>query len=427
MRGACHRGSRDRRRVSGRKACTSAHRLRRHGRRIRRAARKSSVGDRIALHARREEHLLETRSRELKRYVDFDDEDARRLRAFGAVAAPEFARVALEFYDKIREHERAHAVFSGEDQIQRLQRALVRWMHRLCGGTYDDAYFEETAKIGRVHVQVGLPQRYMFTSMALIRVSLGRIAEERMGDEARATRETITRLLDLELATMLEAYRDDSLALLQRRERVEKLEVDRTLKRTEHRYVNAVELARALIVGLDAGGEVRLFNREAERVSGYERAELIGEPFIERLMQEDLLDTHGQIVRDALLGKGGDGMVLESAIRTKAGKYRDVRWQLAYAPSDVDDEVVLFAIGQDTTDMNALAERTRQHEKLAAVGTLAAGLAHEIRNPLNGAQLHVSFLERATLSSVSRCSRRLTAILSASSRVTSPSASKCSR
>ena len=268
-------------------------------------------------------------------------------------------------------------------------------MHRFCAGTYDEAYFEETAKIGRRHVQVGLPQRYMFTSMALIRVSLGRIAEERMGDEARATRETITRLLDLELATMLEAYRDDSLALLQRRERVEKLEVDRTLKRTEHRYVNAVELARALIVGLDAGGEVRLFNREAERVSGYERAELIGEPFIERLMQEDLLDTHGQIVRDALMGKGGDGMELESAIRTKAGKYRDVRWQLAYAPSDVDDEVVLFAIGQDTTDMNALAERTRQHEKLAAVGTLAAGLAHEIRNPLNGAQLHVSFLERA--------------------------------
>ena len=344
---------------------------------------------------RRRGEPLETRSRELKRYVAFDEEDARRLLAFGAVAAPEFPRVAREFYDKIREHEKAHAVFTGEDQIQRLQRALVRWMNRLCAGTYDEAYFEETAKIGRVHVRVGLPQRYMFTSMALIRVSLGRIAEERMGDESRATRETITRLLDLELATMLEAYRDDSLALLQRRERVEKLEVDRTLKRTEHRYVNAVELARALIVGLDAGGEVRLFNREAERVSGYERAELIGEPFIERLMQEDLLDTHGQIVRDALLGKGGDGMVLESAIRTKAGKYRDVRWQLAYAPSDVDDEVVLFAIGQDTTDMNALAERTRQHEKLAAVGTLAAGLAHEIRNPLNGAQLHVSFLERA--------------------------------
>ncbi|HLM74577.1 MAG TPA: ATP-binding protein, partial [Polyangiaceae bacterium] len=57
-------------------------------------------------------------------------------------------------------------------------------------------------------------------------------------------------------------------------------------------------------------------------------------------------------------------------------------------------EVVLFAIGLDTTDQSDLARRVRQSEKLAAVGTLAAGLAHEIRNPLNGAALHVTFLER---------------------------------
>jgi signal transduction histidine kinase len=70
-------------------------------------------------------------------------------------------------------------------------------------------------------------------------------------------------------------------------------------------------------------------------------------------------------------------------------------WNLAYAGEHEDDDVVLFAIGRDLTEARAMAERTRQAEKLAAIGTLAAGLAHEIRNPLNGAQLHVSFLERA--------------------------------
>ncbi|AUX35397.1 sensor histidine kinase [Sorangium cellulosum] len=336
----------------------------------------------------------ETLFDEIKRYVRFDEEDAGRLAAFHAHAAPHFPRIAGEFYDRIREHEGAHDVFTGEDQVERLKRSLVRWMTRICTGPYDEAYFDEAAKIGRIHVRVGLPQRYMFTAMTLIRLAFDEIAEGARFAQAIAVRSAVSKVLDLELAIMLETYRDDFLARAQRAERLDREQVGRTLARTEHRYKSAVELARVLVVGLDAQAVVRLFNREAERITGFAREDILGAPFVEALLPEELRADHGALVKDVAAGRRPGADLLESSLRTRSGKIRDVRWQLAYAPSSADDEVALFAIGQDTTDEKALAARVRQSEKLAAVGTLAAGLAHEIRNPLNGAQLHVTFLER---------------------------------
>ena len=67
---------------------------------------------------------METRFDEVKRYVRFTDEDASRLLGFRDVARPAFERIAQEFYERIREHEDAHAVFTGEEQIRRKSRRL---------------------------------------------------------------------------------------------------------------------------------------------------------------------------------------------------------------------------------------------------------------------------------------------------------------
>lgn len=333
----------------------------------------------------------ETRFQELKRYVRFDERDAVLLVRFGQLAEPEFPRIAQEFYDRIREHSDAHDVFTGEEQIQRLQRSLVTWLKRICSGVYDEAYHEQTSQIGRVHVRIGLPQRYMLTAMALIRVALLRIADREAGVDAAATREALIRVLDLELAIMLETYKVERIRQAARQEQID---LGHALARAEHRYVNAVELASVLIVGLDASGQIRLFNREAERVTGFARSEVLGSSFLSAL---NALDPNGQL--PAQLARGLSGGVtsqsVEGTLSTRAGKRRDVVWNLSFAGQQPGDDVVLFAMGRDVTDAHAMAERTRQAEKLAAIGTLAAGLAHEIRNPLNGAQLHVSFLERA--------------------------------
>lgn len=332
---------------------------------------------------------------ELKRYVRFSAADERLLSSLYPHVSPYFERIVTAFYERIHEHDDAHAVFTGEAQIERLHRSLTRWLDALFRGPHDEAYFDKTRKIGLVHVQIGLPQRYMFTAMSLVRTELCRIVTSTLGQNAELSLEALNRMLDLELAVMLESYHEHLAARLHQKGKLERAEVDDALQRLEHRYVSATEVARLMVIGVDRDGLVKLFNREAERVTGYGREQVLNKPFFD-FLPPAIREDHEPLLRSYLAKRAMPTELpdLDSAITTCAGRVRDISFQLAYA-GGYDEDVVLFALGRDRTEENALEARVRQTEKLAAVGTLAAGLAHEIRNPLNGAQLHVTFLERS--------------------------------
>ena len=337
----------------------------------------------------------ETPFAEMKRYVRFGPDDVRALADFGGVAAPHFERIAAEFYARVREHEDAHAAFSSEEQIVGLQAMLVRWMQRLCDGPHDEAFYEERSVAGRAHVRAGLPQRYMFTAMALIRVAFEELVPELPSERHAAVRRALAVALDLELAMMLESYREDFVARLRHRERVENERLTRELARSERRYETAVELARVLVVGLDAEGAILVFNREAERLTGWARDEAVGRSFVELLLAEELRDSEAVRIMAALHGGGARAQLWEAPIRARSGRQRIVSWQLERVDATASDDPVLYAIGKDVTDERARQEQLRHGERLAAAGTLAAGLAHEIRNPLNAALLQLTYLERS--------------------------------
>ncbi|MEO7730237.1 MAG: protoglobin domain-containing protein, partial [Kofleriaceae bacterium] len=229
----------------------------------------------------------ETHLEEMKRYVRLDERDAQMLLAFRPVAAPHFERIAREFYERIREHEDAHAVFSGEAQILRLQRSLVAWMARILSGSYDEAYAAETRKIGVVHVRVGLPQRYMFTAMALIRVALEAITET-LPVDARPTRVALTRVLDLELALMVESYREHLEGVIRRHDELSAIAARADLAGALGLYQGAVDLVPDLVLGVDRLGHVRFANHAARVITGYGNQELLGAPFVATLVPEDL-------------------------------------------------------------------------------------------------------------------------------------------
>jgi signal transduction histidine kinase len=168
--------------------------------------------------------MPETVFEELKRYVAFDEGDERALRALHAAAAHRLEAVATAFYDRILSHAEASRVLQGgERTVGHLKVMLVRWLDTLLAGPWDEAYWDSRVSIGRVHVRIGLPQHYMFGAMNVVRGELGRIAYERFHPEPRelqAVRDALGKILDLELAVMLNTYRDDLLAQQSRVERL---------------------------------------------------------------------------------------------------------------------------------------------------------------------------------------------------------------
>jgi signal transduction histidine kinase len=152
----------------------------------------------------------------LRNYVGFTDASSEALRAAHPLLAPHFPAIVDDFYATIEAHEGARQVITGgRNQIERLKSTLIRWLHQLHLGPHDEAYFQTRARIGRMHVRIDLPQAYMFTAMDRIRVRLLEVLRDALRadpERLRVTSTALHQILDLELAIMLETYREDLLA-----------------------------------------------------------------------------------------------------------------------------------------------------------------------------------------------------------------------
>ena len=165
--------------------------------------------------------MPETFFEEMKRYVGFSAEDARMLAQFHPMVVSHLRGVADQFYDRILNHSAARDVFSGMEQVERLKKTLISWADRLLTGPHDEEYYQLRARIGRVHVEVGLRQMYMFTAMNVIRESFHDIARRVMPHDLELRERVmlaVHRILDLDLAIMLETYREDYIAKIHRSE-----------------------------------------------------------------------------------------------------------------------------------------------------------------------------------------------------------------
>lgn len=177
-------------------------------------------------------------------------------------------------------------------------------------------------------------------------------------------------------STMEEAYR-------RLEERVQSLdkelaEKNRRLALTTEYLSNLLESISDGFVAIDAANVITHFNRAAAAILGYAPEEIIGRNFTE-VFGRDFLQP-------AIPGV--------THLRAKSGRMVPVNERNSPVSDRQRRRLGYAKTFQDLSEIIALREQMRQVDRLAAIGEMAASVAHEIRNPLGGIRGFAALLAR---------------------------------
>ena len=149
-----------------------------------------------------------------------------------------------------------------------------------------------------------------------------------------------------------------------------------------------VDGADAIILVVDPNGRILRSNPYLHDVSGFEGSDLSGQPWCDMLLAPADRPAGWRVLGQAVAHRSARTGPL--GLRTRHGAERWVVWSARGLHAQAEAGVVL--VGQDITDLKEAQAKALQAERLAAIGQMVAGLAHESRNALQRSQACLEML-----------------------------------
>jgi PAS domain S-box-containing protein len=148
---------------------------------------------------------------------------------------------------------------------------------------------------------------------------------------------------------------------------------------TQRRLAALVEASEEGILSITPAGTIESWNKGAARIFGYKAEEIVGQSVLILTPPARQAESRAFLERTS---KGGSISGLETVRRTKCGKDIEISLSIAPIVDVAGDFVGMSALFQDITERKRLRAQLALADRTASLGTLAAGVAHEVNNPI---------------------------------------------
>lgn len=177
------------------------------------------------------------------------------------------------------------------------------------------------------------------------------------------------------------------------------IEIENQLRQANNFLSSIIQNSVNGVIVVDGGHNIPMFNHEAERILGYSADEVINHPQIfPRIIYPELETELARRMVDNAYGPPGKVQPFRTSLFNKQGEEIPVSFSLVSIEGEGQQQsaVAIFADLRDQLRMQNELEQARlqvlQADRIASLGRLSAGVAHEINNPLAGIMIYADML-----------------------------------